>query len=166
MLINVASPEAVPSTLGSRADDAESSGAVPSLFELCCRLISSTAINLDNAPFIVEFSRDHNVPSLRARAEKFCCDSWRGLSERHDRAALVDALGAEVVDALIKDQLETDARLHTMRLTPTNCSHTTRAQAPDISRVVPPSRRSILPPVRLASTISRVHRAFSLPQLQ
>ena len=88
---------------------------VPTLHQLCCKLIIDSVINLDNGPFIIDFARRHNVPTLRVRAEKFCCASFRALSERHERTMLEEALGADVVQALINDQADTDVRLQNMR---------------------------------------------------
>ena len=82
------------------------SASIPTLHQLCCDVIVDAVINLDNAPFILSFARQHNAQELCQRAERFCCNSWRGLNERHDSQDLREALGADVFDALERDRLE------------------------------------------------------------
>ena len=90
-------------------------GVVPSLHALCCELIGTTIINLDNAPSIVAFARAHNFPPLLQRAERFCCDSWSGLRKQHDAIELEQAVGTELFASLDKDQDDIEKRLRSMR---------------------------------------------------
>lgn len=80
--------------------------AVPSLHSLCCELIGSCVINLENALDVLYFANSHNIQPLVLRTERFVRDSWKGMREKHERAAVVEVIGAEMYDALEREHAE------------------------------------------------------------
>ena len=84
---------------------------VPSLRDLCLRLISDSILNLDNAIFVLDFSKTHYLDALERRAETFVRHSFSALRQRHTREELESALGSEAYAALEAEQVALDAQV-------------------------------------------------------
>lgn len=77
---------------------------VPSLRDLCLRLVSESIINLDNAVCVLGWAKLHCFDVLAGRADKFVIESFGVLRERHSREELEYALGGEAFATLDKEQ--------------------------------------------------------------
>ena len=74
---------------------------VPTLHQLCCDVICTAgSINLDNALDALTFARTFGVIRLSESVERFCCNCWGAMLDRHDLNQLEEALGSELFHAI------------------------------------------------------------------
>ncbi len=100
---------------GRKAGGGAHGGGVPKLRDLCLSVIVDGVLNLENAVFVLHFSRGHFIPQLEARAMKFIVASFKALREIHPHEDLKIALGAETLANLEKEQDDVDALTQKMR---------------------------------------------------
>ena len=89
---------------------------VPSLHSLCCDIIMTTVINLDNAPYVYHLARNYNMLGLQQRAERFLTDAWAGVAAKHEESQLNEMIGKATVEKMNKLLVETEAQLRRLRI--------------------------------------------------
>ena len=96
-----------PSNVASRSAETSAADAtVPSLHELCSRVISDCLLTPKTVCEVMEFARTYNVPMLQRRVEAFVTSAWVGVQEVNDAETLRRVLGDELYTALCAEQEE------------------------------------------------------------
>ena len=77
---------------------------IPTLHSLCCDLVSTCVINLENVLDIVQWAQTHNIPQLVQRSEVFISNSFAGVLATHDAEELRRVLGGDTYEAMALEQ--------------------------------------------------------------
>ena len=99
---------AMKSRAEARAEAKLAAATVPTLHELCCRLICDEDVYMSARTVldILEFAKMWNVAQLQKRAEAFVAGAFPTLQEMHGTATLEQVLGDELHAKLVADQEE------------------------------------------------------------
>eukprot|EP00966_Prymnesium_polylepis_P056217 1300574-Prymnesium_polylepis.1 len=89
---------------------------IPTLHHLCCELIGSCVINLDNVLDVLHFAQSHNIAALQDRAERFVRDSASAVLKVHSQSDVALVLGRETADEITRAQAEIDDKVRKNKL--------------------------------------------------
>ena len=79
---------------------------MPSLHELCSRVISDCYLTPKTVCEVMDFAKTYNVPMLQQRVEGFVTNAWAGVQEANDADTLREVLGVDLYTALCVEQEE------------------------------------------------------------
>ena len=73
---------------GSSSTPEQGAEGVPSLHELCSRVVTDCYLSPKTVCEVMEFAKAYNVPMLQRRVELFVCHAWAGVRAVHDLETL------------------------------------------------------------------------------